>query len=492
MNSIQNPSEKKKEKKFHSSLLGSFDIFFLHSIEMPIEYFGSVFLDGTSEIPHWDVLKMLALPLVGASALKLWSNGSTNTWERKLHGKVYIITGGTSGIGAQVARELAQRGAQLVLLTSQIGENADPSARTWITDYVDDLRDATNNQLIYSEYCDLNDLHSIRTFATKWLDSKPARRLDGIICCAGECLPYGKMRTNSLDGSETQIQVNYLGHYHLLTLLEPSLRVQPPDRDVRVLVSSCLSQSFGEINLNDLTWEDRKYPNRQPWRVYGTSKLMLSMFAKEFQRRVQSKERPDKQPCGVRINIVNPGIVRSPSTRRFISFGSLFGLLLYLLMYPIYWVFLKSCEMGAQSYIFAINSPDLFNGNGGNYIKECAIVKDSPMVELHDEKLQSDLYDETAKVIERLERQSAIERNKNKPKKETTTKDKKKDKKKPAVAKENIDTEADQIKHQLFKSAFEGDKSMFPDMTKLQENDPEKEIRLRRLDSKFNSSRNNK
>lgn len=456
---------------------------------MPIEFLGSVFLDGTTEIPYWETLKALAVPAAVAGVLKLWTNGSSNTWERKLHGKVYIMTGGTSGIGAQVARELAQRGAQLVLLTSQLGENADSSARTWITDYVDDLRDATNNQLIYSEYCDLSNLHSIRMFATKWLDSKPARRLDGIVCCAGECLPYGKMRTNSNDGSEIQIQVNYLGHYHLLTLLEPSLRVQPPDRDVRVLVSSCLSQSFGEINLNDLTWEDRKYPSRQPWKVYGTSKLMLNMFAKEFQRRVQNKVRPDKQPCGVRINIINPGIVRSPSTRRFISMGSILGLVFYLIMYPIYWVFLKSCEMGAQSYIFAINSPDLFNKNGGNYIKECSVVKDAPMIELQDEKLQSELYDETAKVIERLERQSAIERNKHNPKDKSKKGDKtKSEKAKKAKAKDSTDTE--QVKHQLFKSAFEGDNSLFSDISKLQENGPEKDIRLRGLDSKFNSSRN--
>lgn len=463
-----------------------FFFFVPFSAKMPIEYLGSVFLDQTATIPYWETLKVLALPVVAATALKMYTNGSVNTWERKLHGKVYIMTGGTSGIGASLAKEMAMKGAQLVLLTSQIGDEADSSARTWITDYVEDLRESTNNLMIYTEYCNLEDLYSIRKFATKWLDSKPARRLDGIICCAGESLPSGKIRTNSIDGVELQTQINYLGHYHLLTLLEPALRVQPPDRDVRVLVSSCLSQSMGQVMVNDITWEERKYPVNKPWIVYGTSKLMLNMFAKEFQRRIQSKERPDKQPCNVRVNIVNPGIVRSPSTRRFLSFGSVFGLLLYLLFYPIYWLLLKSCEMGCQSYLFALCSPDLHNMNGGNYIKECGLVQEPSMRELVDAELQATLYDNTAKVIEKIEKQSAVQRNKQKKKagKENSGNDNaKKSKGKPSVNSDSAGSE--KIKDELFQSVFAGDGAMYPDMSKISANDAERDARLRGLDAKF-------
>ena len=57
----------------------------------------------------------------------------------------------------------------------------------------------------------------------------------------------------------------YLAHFHLLTLLGPSLRVQPPDRDVRVLIATCSSQNLGDVDL-DLLWSDKRYPATQPWK----------------------------------------------------------------------------------------------------------------------------------------------------------------------------------------------------------------------------------
>ena len=419
---------------------------------MPLDYLGAVFLHKTHTIPYLDELKTYVPPLILALLLKLYTNGSSNTWERKLHGKVYIVTGGTSGIGAALVKELAKNGAQLVLLTSQVSENADSSAKIWITDYINDLREFSGNEMIYAEDCDLSSLYSIRKFATKWLDSKPARRLDGVICLAGESLPIGKLRTNTIDGVEIQMGINYLSHYHLLTLLEPALRVQPPDRDVRVLLTSCVSQNMGEIDTNDLLWSDRSYPSNKPWKVYGTSKLQLNMFAKEFQRRVSKIERPDKQPCGVRINIINPGIVRSPSTRRFLSFGTIWGLILYILMYPIYWLLIKSCEMGMQSFLFAINAPSVYDGPGGLYIKECSIIKEVRK-ELHDVELQKVLYDNTALLINELEKTSARKRVAEKAK-DSSGKDKKKVNKEDDASMKVSQVSANLDKNAVFASAF--------------------------------------
>jgi NAD(P)-dependent dehydrogenase (short-subunit alcohol dehydrogenase family) len=424
---------------------------------MPLDYLGAVFLQKTHTIPHWEQIKQLAPPLVAAFLFKLYTNGSSNTWERKLHGKVYIMTGGTSGIGASLAREMASRGAQLILLTSQAAEDADASAKIWLTDYIEDLRESTGNEMIYAEDCDLSSLYSIRKFATKWLDNKPARRLDGIICLAGESLPMGKLRSNSIDGIEIQMAINYLGHYQLLTLLEPALKVQPPDRDVRVLLSSCLSQNLGQIDLNDLLWEERSYPQRSPWKVYGTSKLLLNMFAKEFQRKLESVERADKQPCGVRVNIVNPGIVRSPSTRRFLSFGTVWGLLLYLVLYPIFSLMLKSTQMGMQSYIYALNSPEIFPLKGGQYIKECKIIEQESRKELHDPELQKKVFEITAAKIDKLERASALERNKNKSKKKDE-KVEKKSAKSTGVDSSSTEraAEIERARISVFASAFSG------------------------------------
>lgn len=449
---------------------------------MPLEFLGTVLLEGTHRVPYWDEIKKYAPPFIVAILLKLYFNGSSNTWERKLHGKVYIVTGGTSGIGAALVRDLALRGAQLVLLSSQMSEGSDNSAKMWITDYVEDLRESTGNELIYVEDCDLSSLYSVRKFATKWLDNTPARRLDGVLCLAGESLPMKKLRTNSVDGVEIQMAVNYLGHYHLLTLLEPALRVQPPDRDVRVLVSSCMSQNLGQVQMNDLLWEDRNYPVNQPWKVFGTSKLMLNMFAKEFQRRLESYERPDKQPCGVRVNVVNPGLVRTPGMRRFLSMGSVWGLLFYLLLYPLFWVFLKSCEQGMQSFLFAINSPNVFSIKGGNYIKECTVLQSESRRELADDLLQKKVFEQTKAAVDRLEKTSALERNKGRKK----TSDPK------SAPETRTHAKPDDDKVSLFKSAFSGDHSLYPDMNSpatRQRLDAGKDDRLRRLDAKFEQAR---
>jgi NAD(P)-dependent dehydrogenase (short-subunit alcohol dehydrogenase family) len=74
-----------------------------------------------------------------------------------------------SGIGAEVAKGLAGRGAQLVLLTQHA--LTDP----FLVDYIEDLRTQTNNELITAEQVDLASLHSIRNFATKWIDNLPPR-----------------------------------------------------------------------------------------------------------------------------------------------------------------------------------------------------------------------------------------------------------------------------------------------------------------------------
>ena len=144
---------------------------------MPINYIANLIVKGPENTAGWKYIRKLGPPALLITLLKLYFNGSNNTWQRDLHGKVYMITGGTSGIGSELVKELAQRGAQLVLLTSQLEK--DNSGAVWITDYVDDLRDATGNPLIYVEQCDLSSLYSVRKFATKWLSlihiSEPTR-----------------------------------------------------------------------------------------------------------------------------------------------------------------------------------------------------------------------------------------------------------------------------------------------------------------------------
>ncbi|ODV78774.1 NAD(P)-binding protein [Suhomyces tanzawaensis NRRL Y-17324] len=372
---------------------------------MPVDFLTKVLYEGTDVIPAWEALKTYGPVVLTLAGLKYYFRGATNTWERDLHGKVFMITGGTSGVGATVAYELASKGAQVILLVRSTED-------AWTVDFVEDMREKTDNFMIYAEQCDLASLWSIRQFATKWLDNQPPRRLDGVICCAADLTPRGKPRQVTQDGIETQLGTNYFGHFHLLTLLSPSLRVQPPDRDVRVVLASCSSHLLGDVNLADLAWE-KDYPINQPWKVYGTSKLLLGLFAKEFQKQLVNYERKDKAPCNVRINLVNPGLMRTPSTRRFFSMGSILGLILYVLLWPVWFIFLKSTSGGSQPLLFAVMAPVLAKMDGGKMIQECKIAT-KLRKEYDDEELQQKVFEETERLIEKWEKQSAIERNKNK------------------------------------------------------------------------------
>lgn len=371
---------------------------------MPIDIISTAYFDGPDAIPGWNLIKTYGPALAVGAGIKYYFGGATNSWNRDMHGRVFIITGGTSGVGAQVAYDLAMKGAQLILLCRSVEDS-------WTTDFVEDLREKTNNFMIYAELCDLSSLHSVRLFATKFLDNQPPRRLDGVICCAAECIPRGKPRQVSVDGVEQQLAVNYLAHYHLLTLLKPSMHVQPPDRDFRVVLTTCSSQALAQIDKDDLLWEKRKYPVSKPLSVYGTSKLLLGMFGRLLQRDLNDYDRKDKAPCNIKVTVANPGLMRSPSTRRFFSMGTIWGLLLYILLYPIWYLFFKSVHQGAQSLLFAIAAPILGAQDGGNLIQECKIVtKGRP--ELWDYELQDAVYAKTAELITSLEKLSAIERKK--------------------------------------------------------------------------------
>ncbi|KAF4468945.1 alcohol dehydrogenase [Fusarium albosuccineum] len=330
--------------------------------------------------------------------VKTYASGRGNPSEKPLHGKVAIITGGTSGIGAATAQALAARGAQLVLLTQV------PASDPFLVEYIQDLREKTNNQLIYAEQVDLSSFHSIRTFATKWIDNAPPRRLDMVILCAAAMTAPGGKRKESEEGIEETWMVNFLANFHLMGILSPALRAQPIDRDVRVIIPTC-SSYIGSPSLKEAISKD----NWSPGKAYARSKLAMNVFGQAFQKHLDSYERPDKLPCNTRVIFVDPGLARTPSTRRWLTRGSLWGLAIYLAGYLVPWFLLKSPHMAAQSILYAAMDGDLGRGPGGKLIKECMEV-DFARKEVKDEEVAKKLWQESDNLIEKVEKIQAKKR----------------------------------------------------------------------------------
>jgi NAD(P)-dependent dehydrogenase (short-subunit alcohol dehydrogenase family) len=318
-----------------------------------------------------------------------------------------------------VARELASRGAQIVLLTQHA--LSDP----FLVDYIMDLRTDTNNELITAEHVDLSSLHSIRLFATKWVDNAPPRRLDMIILCANTMTPAGGKATTTMDGLESNWGINYVANFHLLSILSPALRAQPADRDVRVIFGMCSSYMGGSLEHIPAPGEAAKASKKSKTAVtskpaakkipfspsvsYATSKFALLTFANAFQKHLDAYKRPDQQPMNSRVICVDPGFTRTPGMRRYLTVGSLWGLFMYLLMWPLWWLVLKGPEQGAQSFLFAAMEAELGRGEGGKLVKECRIVKVLRR-EVADENLQKALWEESEKTVEACERESAVRR----------------------------------------------------------------------------------
>ncbi|KAL1896929.1 hypothetical protein Cpir12675_002577 [Ceratocystis pirilliformis] len=374
---------------------------------MPIPFIFYVIENG---VPPWLVENVWSIAKISAAAatlvlIRLYIAGAKNTSERDMHGKVIMMTGGTSGIGAHTAYELAKRGAQLILLTqNSLGES-------YVADYVHDLRIRTKNDLIYAEKVDLSSLHSVRQFATRWIDNTPPRRLDAILLCGAALTPPGNARRITGDGLEESWQVNFLSNFHLLSILGPAIKVQPFDRDVRIIYTTC-SSYISSPNLSDSSLMLTK-KQWTPGNAYAKSKLAMMTFLSSFQKHLDAHKRPDGLPMNSRVIIVDPGFSRTPGTRRWLTRGSLWGLFLYLISYIVPWLLLKSPEEASQSILYACMDQSLGANMSGvpagqvRLVKECMVV-DYARKDINDEDAAKKLWQESDKLIEKVEKEQAL------------------------------------------------------------------------------------
>lgn len=330
------------------------------------------------------------------------------------------IQGGTSGVGEAAVRDLATKGAQIVLLTQH--SLNDP----FLVDFIDDMRNDTKNHLITAEQVDLESLHSIRTFATKWIDNSPPRRVDMVVLCANTLTPSSKGLQSTAEGVELNWQVNYLANFHFLSILSPALRAQPPDRDVRIIFGNCSSYMGGDLlqitqqakaNSKPTGGKAKKSEPSEalaptkfsPGNAYATSKLALVTFALAFQKHLVTYKRPDGFPPNIKVLIVDPGYCRTPGMRRWLTGGSLFGLLVYLVTYPIWWLILKSPDMGAQSFLYAAMEEKFSRSEGGLLIKECK-QRDFIRMDVLEEPKQKMLWEYSEQMVQEAEKRGAMDR----------------------------------------------------------------------------------
>ncbi|KAL2631544.1 hypothetical protein R1flu_016230 [Riccia fluitans] len=206
-----------------------------------------------------------------------------------------IVTGATSGIGLEVAREFAQSGAHVILAVRN-PSNGKKLIQQWT-----EAQDKTGGPEIKAEVMELDlvKLTSVRTFAKDW----EARKLPlhALINNAG-VFAMNVKQTFSEDGFEQHLQVNHLGHALLSLLLLPSLLRGGPSRIVNV--NSAMHQ-LGFVDPEDMNITKRKYSSVA---AYSGSKLAQQLFSRMLQMRIPKE-------AGIDVILVHPGEVMTAVTR---------------------------------------------------------------------------------------------------------------------------------------------------------------------------------
>jgi len=182
-------------------------------------------------------------------------------------GRVVIVTGSSSGIGYEAARVLANKNATVAIAVRNLQKgNA----------VLDKIKAGYQNADVRVMELDLANLESIRNFSAGFKSNYS--RLDILINNGGVMMPpYSK----TVDGFELQFGTNHLGHFALTGLLIDMINATSASR---IVIVSSSSHHYGELDFDDLNWENRSY---KKMKAYGDSKIANLYFTYELQRRIE-------------------------------------------------------------------------------------------------------------------------------------------------------------------------------------------------------------
>ncbi|XP_045765647.1 3-oxoacyl-[acyl-carrier-protein] reductase FabG-like [Maniola jurtina] len=185
-------------------------------------------------------------------------------------GKVVLITGASSGIGAETAREFSRLGASLVI-TGRNKENLDMVSQNCEALSPDKLVPLK----IIADIQNEKDIEKIIETTIQHF-----KKLDVLVNNAG-ILGTGTIETTSLQQFDTIMETNVRGPYYLTMLSAPYLII-----------------SKGNIvNVSSIAGL-RSFPNSL---AYCVSKAALDQFTRCIALELA--------PKGIRVNAVNPGVI---------------------------------------------------------------------------------------------------------------------------------------------------------------------------------------
>lgn len=247
---------------------------------------------------------------------------------RDMEGRICLVTGATSGHGRALAGQLAERGAELVLL----GRNPELCQET-----ADEIEKRSGGKRPEILLCDLARMEDVKRAAGDFLAS--GRPLHVLINNAGV---VSLQRRESAEGLELGFAVNYLAHFALSLLLVPRLRQSTPARIVHI---GSDAHRTGRLDLEDLQLQGRYSAARS----YCRSKAAIVYFNIELARRLDG--------TGITVNAVDPGPIAS-------RIGSNNEGLAYKLVGPLIRAAFPSAEKAARTPLHLACAAELADRTG--------------------------------------------------------------------------------------------------------------------------------
>ncbi|XP_029885371.1 dehydrogenase/reductase SDR family member 13 isoform X1 [Aquila chrysaetos chrysaetos] len=278
----------------------------------------------------------------------------------ELRGRTAIVTGGSSGIGAATALELARCGARVVLATRN-APRGEAAARR--------IRTETGNAEVLFMQLDLASLRSVRAFATAFLRQEPHLHL--LINNAGV-----SAGGTTEDGFSLPFQVNHLGHFLLTQLLLERLQSCAPSR---VVIVASRAHCAGRLRPDTL--------GRPPsgllstFQDYCDSKLANVLHARELATRLQGTQ--------VTCYAVHPGFVNTELFRHT-------PLWLKPLFLPLAWLFFLDAAEGAQTSLHCATQEGLERFSG-RYFADCRLQE--PWPQARDDRLARALWEASERLV---------------------------------------------------------------------------------------------
>jgi NAD(P)-dependent dehydrogenase (short-subunit alcohol dehydrogenase family) len=270
-----------------------------------------------------------------------------------MNDQICMVTGANAGIGKEAARELAQRGATVVMIARSRERGEAARAEIVAT---------TGNEKVELLVADLSSQTSIRAM----VEAFRARhdRLNVLVNNAGV---YLTKRQESADGLEMTFATNHLGYFLPTVLLWDSLLAGGPARVINVS-----SDAHHGVKLNFEDLQNKK--SYSGYRVYSQTKLANLLFTYELDRR--------RDGADITINAVHPGFIAS-------NFGrNNSGVIGFAMRHIVPW-FARSVAEGAATPIYLATSPDVVGKSGGYYVNS-TLRRSSP--ESYDQEAAARLW----------------------------------------------------------------------------------------------------